>query len=112
MITAQILGRIEFSSFTEIPQTDTTPQTSFLEVIVHAKSQFRSIPNDTWVTCRLEGSHTINLLDQFSMGVDVFMEGFLEVVPFIDTKTGEARAHTILLVQRGGVARAPISSNN
>ncbi|MEI6715884.1 MAG: hypothetical protein WCO60_19205 [Verrucomicrobiota bacterium] len=46
------------------------------------------------------------------MGVDVFMEGFLEVVPFIDTETGGARAHTILHVQRGGVAIAPISGNN
>ena len=114
MITAKLLGRIEFSSLTEIPETPTTPETSILEFIVHAKSQSHAIPKskDSWVTCRVEGAHSIGILDRLSIGVDVFVEGELEVVPFIDTQTGKARAHTILHVQRAAVIRAQNSGNN
>jgi hypothetical protein len=112
MFTAKLLGRIEFSSFTEMPETPTTPERSILEFIVHAKSQSRAIPQDSWVTCRMEGAHTINLLDQLYMGIDVFVEGSLEVVPFIETQTGTARAHTILHVQRVGISKAQICGEN
>jgi hypothetical protein len=112
MLTAQLLGRIQFSSFTEVPKTPTTPETSLLEFVVHCKGQPRLSTPDSWVTCRITGSRTIGLLDHLFMGVGVFVDGSLEVVPFIDEQTGEAQARTILNVERLFITGVPGRSEN
>jgi hypothetical protein len=112
MFTAQLLGRIEFSSLTEIPETATTPETSILEFVVHAKGQPRLSTPDSWVTCRITGPRALALMDHLIMGVGVFVDGPLEVVPFLDTQTGVARAHSILHVERLFRTSAPNCGQN
>jgi hypothetical protein len=112
MFTAQLIGRIEFSSFTEMPQTPTTPETSLLEFVVHCKGQPRLSTPDSWVTCRITGPRTVGLLDHLFMGVGVFVDGSLEVVPFIDEQTGVAQARTILNVERLFITAVPSRSQN
>ena len=107
MLTANLLGIIEFSSFTDFPETPTSPANAILEFVVRSRRQPRLFPNDSLVTCKVEGQQAIALLDHLYMGVGVFVDGCLDVTASIDSQTGNAKAHTVLQVGRLFITSCP-----